>query len=306
MGTVLTTGHCFCFFEVLAACVLAGCVSTQGPQSDPQQSPAIVTQSVAVAREAFETAVAEKTAPFWKLRVQYGQPGPACRRFGQLNAAEKQEKIARATSEHGPLQKEWDKEHQSNDRKIARATVLGGGLAGLGAALNARDEETVYASLGYQLWEVQDNRIDLSRPECGFNYTENIDVCGPTQYHRNDNEAFCRFIIDGTSLKQFWGESNDGMIADDKIREELDRAYDKYIVGHLDEDGPVDEARRRLSDAEIETVLMCEDARRAAAVMDSGNIDRCIMAKEANDSQDQSKDQEIGPPELVKRYVDSK
>lgn len=286
--------------EVLV-CSLAACASTQTPPPDPQQNLADASQSVAVAREAFHAAVVERTAPFWKLRVQYGEPGPACMRFGQLSPAEKQEKIARATREHGPLEKEWDRRHQINNRGIVRATILGGGLAGLGAALNARDEETVYASVAYQLWEVREGKIDLSRPECGFRYgdADTPDGCGVTAYHRNDNEAFCRFIIDDTSLKQFWGESNDGIMADDKIQEELDRAYNKYIVGHIGDNNSVDEARRRLSNAEDKETEMCESAPPFTGGADPKNIDECIHPEQAvRDS-----DEEMGPPELVKRYL---
>jgi succinate dehydrogenase/fumarate reductase flavoprotein subunit len=218
-----------------------------------------------------------------------------------LSPAEKQEKVTRVASEHGPLEKEWDRKHQINDREIVRATIVGGGLAGLGAALNARDEETVYALVAYQLWEVQEGRVDLSRPECGFRYgdTDTPDACGPTQYHRNDNEAFCRFILDRTSLKQFWGESNDGIIADDKIHEELDRSYDKYIVGHLDDDGPVDEARRRLSDAEDEETHLCLSAHQFNGTDDPKIIDECDHTEQAvRDSKE-----EMGLTDLLKRYM---
>lgn len=284
--------------NVLMTIIIAGCLTLSAcpapldvPMTnpdDPQVQFAKAKEAVATARQSLREAIAEQTGPFWTLRLKYGEPGPKRRLLAQSSPEERQQAIASAEK---PLQREWNGEHVANDRKIAAATILGGGLAGLGAVMTARDQETVYASLDYQLLVVREEKVDLSRPECGFHYSDNGEDyrCGVTEYHRNENEALCHLVMDRTTLKEFWGQSSEGIVADINVQDELHQAYQKYIIGSSNNDR-AENASRQLSEAEDDAFLACEHLY---------TFDECSHPEQAV----QDSDEMLGPPELVKRYI---
>ena len=281
---------------ILGLLTLSACASSltpPAPVSDPQVLVANANEAEAAARQNLREAVAEQTAPFWALREKYGEPGPECRLFAQLTPEQRRQGIAHSVSAEARLQKAWDTEHAANDERIVAATVVGGGLAGLGAAMNAQDQETVYADLGYELWVAQEGKVDLSRPECGFTHTSEGHGCSVASYHGGENEALCAFIMSDVSLKQFWGRSNEGIMADLKIQDELDQAYKTYIIGGSD-NARVEAASSRLSEAEDNEFQTCLNTHEAS---DTNNCSHTWARQDA--------DEMLGPPELVKRYINN-
>src|SRR5580698_3037101 len=112
-----------------------------------------LTQDIKKQNADRESARAASRQAFKDLVAHYDEPGPECKRYLALSIENRSERVNKIRATFNRI---YGSVHSRDQNRIATATVAYGGIVGLGAAMNARDEEqNLYLSLGEQLDQIE-------------------------------------------------------------------------------------------------------------------------------------------------------
>jgi hypothetical protein len=173
---------------------------------------------------------------------RYDHPGPECSRYLAFST---EARVALIKEVHAAFNRIYGSVHARNNNKVAAAAVAYGGIVGLGAAMNANDEEqNLYLSLGEQLDQLEGDPhhthtaslsipMDLAHPvvlqDSALPGVSDPCVLGTAHYSFEEDEALCSALMGRTSPARYIKDVTLRHPEEDKINDAFQTAIERCI-----------------------------------------------------------------------------